>query len=61
MVLSMDGIFGLTRKKSAGISHREPVHGPLFFCSQTVVDEYVNTNSIQQKIAMVITLQHLRI
>lgn len=50
----MDGIFGLPRKKAAGISHREPVHGPLFFCDQHSVDEFVNSYSITKKMHTVL-------
>lgn len=41
MVISVDALFGLPRKKAAGISHREPLHGSLFFGDQLSVDEYV--------------------
>jgi len=49
----LDGIFGLPRKKAAGLSHREPVHGPLFFHDQHTVDEFVNSYSIAKKVHMV--------
>lgn len=52
-VLSLDRLFGLPRKKSAGTSYREPVHDPLFFCNQADVDEFVNSHSISKKIHMV--------
>ena len=39
--MSMDGLFGLPRKKSAGSSFRDAIHGHLFFGEQVVVDEYV--------------------
>ena len=39
--MSMDGLFGLPRKKSAGSSFRDAIHGHLFFGEQAVVDEYV--------------------
>ena len=42
MVLSIDGLFGLPRKKSAGKSYRNAVHGGLFFCNQSNVDQFVN-------------------
>ena len=41
MIMSMDGLFGLPRKKSAGSSFRDAIHGHLFFGEQIVVDEYV--------------------
>ena len=37
----MDALFGLPRKKAAGVSHREALHGHLFFGNQAAVDEYV--------------------
>lgn len=40
-ILAMDALFGLPRKKSAGISYRDPLHGELFFCSQPEVDQFV--------------------
>ena len=40
-MLSLDALFGLPRKKSAGTSHRDALHGDLFFCDQAAVDEYV--------------------
>ena len=40
-VFSMDALFGLPRKKSAGSSYRGALHGDLFFGSQAEVDEHV--------------------
>ena len=37
----MDALFGLPRKKSAGTSHRAPLHADLFFQDQSAVDEFV--------------------
>lgn len=37
----MDALFGLPRKKSAGSSYRGALHGALFFCDQSSVDEFV--------------------
>ena len=37
----MDAIFGLPRKKSAGISFRPPLHQVLFFHDQKEVDQFV--------------------
>ncbi len=39
-MFSMDGLLGLPRKKSAGISHRQPLHENLFFQDQTKVDSF---------------------
>ena len=40
-ILAMDALFGLPRKKSAGVSYRGPLHGELFFSPQSEVDEFV--------------------
>ena len=42
----MDALFGLPRRKSAGQSHRQPLHGHLYFRDQQALDEHVA--SIQQ-------------
>ncbi len=38
----MDSLFGLPRKKSAGVSHRKPLFGNLFFHNQSEVDLFVS-------------------
>ena len=40
-ILAMDALFGLPRKKSAGISHQDPLNGELFFSTQSEVDQFV--------------------
>ena len=45
MMISMDALFGLPRKKSAGQSHRDPLHGHIFFKDQPSVDEHVANSS----------------
>ena len=47
----MDALFGLPRKKAAGMSH---IHGHLFFGDQRSVDEFV-TSSAQIKISKVLS------
>ncbi len=37
----MDALFGLPRKKAAGVSHRDSLHGEFFFGDQAAVDEHV--------------------
>ena len=37
----MDALFGLPRKKSAGVSHRGPLLGELFFLDQSEVDQFI--------------------
>ena len=37
----MDALFGLPRKRSAGVSHREPLFENLIFCDQLSVDQFV--------------------
>lgn len=39
--MAIDALFGLPRKKSAGVSYRDPLHGELFFCLQSEVDQFV--------------------
>ena len=45
----MDALFGLPRKKSAGISFREAIHGHLFFGQQERVDEHVALATLRHK------------
>ena len=47
-VLSMDALFGLPRKKSAGSSYRDALHGDLFFGNQAAVDEHVASYKAQK-------------
>ena len=49
MIISMDALFGLPRKKSAGISFRDAIHGHLFFGQQERVDDYVVLASLRNK------------
>ena len=49
VVESMDALFGLCRKKSAGSSIREPLNGTLFFLKQDDVDKFVSEYG-QQKV-----------
>ena len=41
-MFSLDGLFGLPRKNSSGVSHRDALHGDVFFCDQVSVDAFVN-------------------
>ncbi len=41
-IYSLDALFGLPRKKSAGNSYRPPLHGHLSCIDQAEVDEYVS-------------------
>ena len=43
-ILSMDALFGLPRKKSAGVSHRDPLLKDVFFYDQLEVDRFVSEN-----------------
>lgn len=40
----MDALFGLPRKKSAGVSHREPLLKDVFFKDQSLVDQFLADN-----------------
>ena len=42
---SLDALFGLPRKKAAGVSYRNALEGNLFFCDQASVDEAVAKSS----------------
>ena len=48
MVVSIDALFGLPRKKAAGVSHRDAIHGSLYFGQQERVDEHVDLASSQR-------------
>ena len=41
IIYAMDALFGLPRKKAAGVSYRPAVQGHLFFVEQSCVDEHV--------------------
>ena len=43
VIYAMDAVFGLPRKRSAGLSYRDPVNGHLLFYDQAILDEYVST------------------
>ncbi len=54
LVLSADALFGLPRKKAAGISHKDALHGSVFFGDQNEVDEYVASyNTTSKKVTKV--------
>lgn len=40
-IISFDALFGLSRKKHAGVSVRPPLYGTTFFDNQDDVDEFV--------------------
>ena len=48
-MISLDAIFGLPRKKSAGRSFRQPLHGMLFFENQDEVDQFVEATPASNK------------
>ena len=45
----MDALFGLPRKRSAGKSLRDPLHGKIFFGDQNEVDQFVAAHESQKK------------
>ena len=71
MIYALDGLFGLPRKKAAGHSHREPLHGSLWFCNQFEVDEFVGQSQQNKAIKkcnvvyihylMIMLLLHIKI
>ena len=50
---AIDGLFGLPRKKAAGVSYREALQGDLFFLDQEGVDEFVEKSSNAKSIPTV--------
>lgn len=53
IVLAMDALFGLPRKKSAGLSYRHPLYRDLHFLDQEVVDQYVSDYPKSKALAVV--------
>ena len=43
MVLSLDALFVLPRRKASVKSHRDPLHGEIFFANKSSVDKHVAT------------------
>ena len=56
MILSMDALFGLPRKQSAGHSYREALHGNTYFVDQASVDEFVQSHIQEKKLPQVIIM-----
>lgn len=46
VILSMDALFGLPRKRSSGVSHQEPLNTNVFFLSQEKVDSFINCHNV---------------
>ena len=53
---ALDALFGLPRKRAAGVSHRPALHGNLFFCNQESVDEFVTEENDMKQNFQVVTL-----
>ena len=49
-IYAMDALFGLPRKKVAGHSYREPLHGNLWFGDQLEVDGFVAQSQQSKRI-----------
>lgn len=49
-VLSLDAVFGLCRKKSAGASVRPPLFSNVFFENQEQVDHHVCTYDLSRHV-----------
>ena len=58
-MFAMDALFGLPRKKSAGISHRDPLFGDLIFREQASVDEFVNASNERSKLPSDINVMNI--
>ena len=48
MILSMDALFGLPRKRSSGLSCRDALHGRIYFLDQVSVDEFVQSTAVEK-------------
>ena len=48
MILSMDALFGLPRKRSSGLSCRDALHGTVYFVHQPSVDEFVQSTALEK-------------
>lgn len=55
-MLSMDALFGLPGKQSAGQSLQQAIHGHLYFRNQLAVDEFVASAAQNLRILMTIDL-----
>ena len=53
---ALDALFGLPRKRAAGVSHRPALHENLFFCNQESVDEFVTEENDMKQSFQVVTL-----
>ena len=53
LIESFDALFGLPRKKSAGSSVREPLHGQNIFNKQSDVDDFIDNYPRKQSIEKV--------
>lgn len=60
-ICSMDALFGLPRKKAAGCSHRGALHGDLFFCEQSPVDEFIACSEQRKHVPSVRLLHYKNI
>ena len=58
VVYAMDALFGLPRKKAAGTSCREALHGQQFFENQEAVDEYAYLHTSDRTKSQVKILSH---
>ena len=58
---ALDALFGLPRKRAAGVSHRPALHGNLFFCNQESVDEFVTKENDMKQSFQVVTLHFIHV
>ena len=49
----MDALFGLPRKKSAGVSYKPSLLGSLFLGDQSIVDQFVTENKKTKSLSTV--------
>ena len=53
VVYALDALFGLPRKRSAGFSYRESLHGSLYFLEQSSIDEFVSKRPHSKQVVQV--------
>lgn len=59
-MFAIDALFGLPRKKSAGMSYQDPpLFGSLYFSEQSSVDEFVGTYGRMKDPSLVSIVKYL--
>jgi len=53
IIVAIDALFGLPRKKSAGSSYRSPLYGDLHYLDKSSVDQFVQDYSKPKAVTVV--------